>query len=78
MGVRIYQGMYPDDKAERDASSWGCHFLEQSPTGRHHDSHPYFSLSSTQNLAFQVLPLSVTITCVRAWLRDTLRWQIPT
>ena len=37
---------YPDDKAERDASSWWCHFLGQSPTGGHHYSHPYFSLSS--------------------------------
>ena len=36
---------YPDDKAERDASSWWCHFLGQSPAGRHHVSHPYFSLS---------------------------------
>ena len=36
---------YPDDKAERDASSWWCHFLGQSPAGCRHDSHPYFSLS---------------------------------
>ena len=39
---------------------------------------PYFSLFETQNLAYQVVPLSVTITCVRTWLRDTLRRQIPT
>ena len=36
---------YPDDKAGRDASSWWCHFLGQSPTGCYRDSHPYFSLS---------------------------------
>ena len=36
---------YPDDKAERDASCWWCNFLGQLPTGRHHDSHPDFSLS---------------------------------
>ena len=36
---------YPDGKAERDASSWWCHFLGQSPAGRRHDSHPYFRLS---------------------------------
>ena len=36
---------YPDDKAERDASSWLCHFPGQSPACRHPDSHPYFSLA---------------------------------
>ena len=36
---------YPDDKAERDASSWWCHFLGQSPSGRHPHSLSYFSLS---------------------------------
>ena len=54
------------------------HFLGRSPAGRHHDTNPYFSLSLTQNLADQVVPLSVTITCMHAWLRDTLRRQIPT
>ena len=39
---------------------------------------PYFSLFETQNLAYQVVPLSVTITSVHAWLRDTLSRQILT
>ena len=43
-GVRIYQGIWMIKRSEMRPLG-GATFWGQSPAGRHHDSHPYFSLS---------------------------------
>ena len=78
VGVRIYQGIWMIKRSEMrplgGAAFWNSHLPAVATILA-----PFLvCLLKTQNLAYQVVPLSVTITCVRAWLRDALRRQIPT